>query len=85
VATALANQKARYEDRLKEVKELFTKQAKQKMTEMREVFVRKTEAQEARLKSLKEENRGLVERLSSVDQRIEQIESVSRQEIQVFR
>ena len=85
VEAALASQKARYEDRLKEVKEHFTKQAKQKMTEMREAFVRKIEAQEGKLKSLAEENRSLVERLSSVDEKVEQMEAVNSQEIRVFR
>lgn len=85
MAAALASQKSRYEDRLKEVREQLNRQVKEKMTQMRELFVRKAEAQKAKLQAVTEENRSLLERLSSVDQKVEQMEAVNCEEVRVFR
>jgi len=85
VATALAEQKARYEKRLKDLQEQFTQKAKEKMNVMKEAMVRKVEAQEARIRALGEENKSLVERLGSVDEKFEQMEAVNAEEVRVFR
>jgi hypothetical protein len=85
VAAALADQKTRYENRLKELQEQITQKAKEKMLAMKEAMARKLEAQEARARVLAEENRSLVERLGSVDQKFEQMEAVNDEEVRVYR